>query len=39
MNTGFKYALEDGIKNGHPYDCYIFHDVDMIPESAQNLYR
>lgn len=33
MNVGFKEAL----KEDH-YDCFIFHDVDMIPENNKNLY-
>ena len=33
MNAGFQAASEDD-----DYDCFIFHDVDMIPENARNLY-
>ncbi|XP_064598049.1 beta-1,4-galactosyltransferase 3-like [Liolophura sinensis] len=33
MNVGFKEAL----KVGH-FDCFIFHDTDLIPENDKNLY-
>lgn len=33
LNIGFKEAL----KYGH-YKCFIFHDVDLIPESDRNKY-
>jgi len=33
MNAGFKEATADG-----NYDCYVFHDVDMIPEDVRNVY-
>ena len=33
MNAGFKEASSDA-----DYDCYIFHDVDMIPEDDRNIY-
>lgn len=33
MNVGFKEALKDD-----QFDCFIFHDVDMIPENNKNIY-
>ncbi|OQV22685.1 Beta-1,4-galactosyltransferase 4 [Hypsibius exemplaris] len=33
MNSAFKEAL----KHSH-YDCFIFHDVDLIPENDRNFY-
>lgn len=33
MNVGFKEALKED-----QYDCFVFHDVDMIPENNKNLY-
>ena len=34
LNVGFDIASKDGT-----YDCFIFHDVDLIPENATNHYR
>ncbi len=33
MNIGFEQVSRLG-----DFDCYIFHDVDMIPEDDRNLY-
>ena len=33
FNVGFKESLEF-----YKYDCFIFHDVDLIPEDDRNLY-
>ncbi|XP_039250578.1 beta-1,4-N-acetylgalactosaminyltransferase bre-4-like [Styela clava] len=36
MNTGFNWAVKNtSIK----WDCFVFHDVDMIPEIVGNLYK
>ena len=33
MNVGFQTAAADG------FECFFFHDVDLIPENDKNLYR
>ena len=33
MNMGFKEAMKLG-----DFDCFIFHDVDLIPEDDRNIY-
>ena len=33
MNAGFKEALKYG-----EFNCFVFHDVDLIPEDDRNYY-
>lgn len=34
MNIGYKEALKDSKK----WDCFVFHDVDLLPEDERNIY-
>jgi len=34
LNVGYMIA-----KNDHPWDCYVFHDVDLVLENDKNTYR
>ncbi|CAK8671241.1 unnamed protein product [Clavelina lepadiformis] len=36
MNTAFNWVTT---YSGHKFDCFIFHDVDMIPEVPGNFYQ
>lgn len=33
LNVGYLEALKD-----YSWDCFIFHDVDLVPENDHNLY-
>ncbi|KAL7639833.1 UNVERIFIED_CONTAM: hypothetical protein RMT77_009246 [Armadillidium vulgare] len=33
FNVGYVETLKDG-----PFDCYVFHDVDFLPDDGRNLY-
>jgi hypothetical protein len=33
MNIGFKEAIFHGL-----FECFIFHDVDLLPEDDRNIY-
>ena len=35
MNIGFVEAIKDGLED---WNCFIFHDVDMLPENENNIY-
>jgi hypothetical protein len=40
MNIGFKEALKDRLtENGLNWNCFFFHDADMIPETLGTLYK
>lgn len=39
MNTGFDFAHMIGKKFGKSYDCYVFQDVDLLPERDDLLYK
>ena len=34
LNVGYLEALKD-----HDWDCFVFHDVDLVPENDFNLYK
>ncbi|MCL4140316.1 UNVERIFIED_CONTAM: hypothetical protein GTU68_011913 [Idotea baltica] len=34
MNVGFVESLVDG-----PFDCFVFHDIDLLPEDIRHLYH
>jgi hypothetical protein len=34
LNIGYLEASQE-----YDYDCYIFHDVDLLPENDYNIYR
>ena len=36
MNIGFIESLKD---SNHLWDCFFFHDVDMLPEDLRNYYK
>jgi hypothetical protein len=38
MNIGFLESIKDANKSIINYDCFIFHDVDFIPEDTRNFY-
>uniref|UniRef100_H2YCN0 Galactosyltransferase C-terminal domain-containing protein n=1 Tax=Ciona savignyi TaxID=51511 RepID=H2YCN0_CIOSA len=38
MNTGYYFALNESRKHNNSFDCYVFHDVDMMPENDKNMY-
>ena len=39
LNVGFEMARRDAIVTGVDWDCYTFHDVDLILENDEMLYR
>ncbi|XP_039256959.2 beta-1,4-galactosyltransferase 2-like [Styela clava] len=39
MNTAFQYAIEAGNTEGRPFDCFVFHDVDLLAEYDTLFYR
>ena len=39
MNAGFFEAIKDQKFNDFKYNCFFFHDVDMIPETMKNTYQ
>jgi hypothetical protein len=39
INIGFTEALKDeALSGGEPFDCFVFHDIDMVPINNENLY-
>lgn len=36
MNVAFDQALK---KSSEPFDCFMFHDVDLLPENDYNVYE
>lgn len=39
MNTGFEFAWKVGKQQNRSFDCFIFHDVDLLAEYDTLLYR
>ena len=39
MNIGFLEVIKHQIELGINFNCFLFHDVDMLPESHKVLYR
>ena len=39
MNIGYLESVKDANISNINYDCFIFHDVDFIPEDMRNLYK
>lgn len=38
MNAGFLTALRQLPASGVMFHCFVFHDVDMLPEDDRNMY-
>ena len=41
INIGFLESIKDSIKNqlNVSWNCFVFHDVDFIPENGRNIYK
>ena len=39
MNAGFVEAIKDQKYSDLKWNCFFFHDVDMIPETLKNIYH